>query len=119
MVQIFLLVYKLSFFLFKFKLLDNGVAVNNLRSLLNEFNDFDYFELNERSGYISQACNGLSYLHSKEILCIDLKPSNMLANGKKDFITVKISDFGEVSFFQSTVTSTLTTNSLKGLYNLC
>ena len=84
---------------------------------MNEFNDYSYFNLAERIDYIIQACNVLSYLHDKNILCMDLKPANMLVTGKKDSIIVKIADFGEVAFFQSTVTRTLTVSeSLKGKY---
>ena len=100
--------------IFFFFLID-GVSIHNLRCLLNEFNGYDYFNLSERLSYIQQACSGLEYLNNTNILCMDLKATNMLVTGKKEAIVVKLADFGEISFFQSTVTRTLTTSTLKGL----
>ena len=82
---------------------------------MNEFNGYDYFNLSEPLSYIQQACSGLEYLNNTNILCMDLKATNMLVTGKKEAIVVKLADFGEISFFQSIVTRTLTTSTLKGL----
>jgi len=81
-----------------------------------EFNDYDYFDFPERLDYIHQVCSGLNYLHEKDILCMDLKPANMLVTGPKENVTVKIADFSEVSLFQTTVTNTSTSkNPLTGI----
>jgi len=57
--------------------------------MVMEFNDYEYFDLPERLDYIHQVCSGLNYLHEKDVLCMDLKPANMLVTGPKENVTVK------------------------------
>lgn len=93
---------------------EDGTICHNLKELINEINDNEYFSLKERLAYLSQANNGLTYLHSLGIIHRDIKPSNMLVTGKFDCITVKLADFNEVATIKETCVSTTTTNVFKG-----
>ena len=96
---------------------EDGFICHNLRALISNFNDHEYFILEERMNYLSQAITGLSFLHSSKIIHRDVKPSNMLVTGELKEITVKLSDFGEVSTIKDTCNTTLTnrtTNKLEG-----
>jgi len=48
--------------------------------------------------YLRQICQALSYLHSKNILHLDLKPENVVM-ARPDCDTIKIIDFGGAQFF--------------------
>lgn len=52
--------------------------------------------------YASDALKGLAYLHSKNILHLDVKPGNMLVTQEG---TVKLADFGTTTFLSQGVTS--------------
>ena len=95
--------------------LGDNMFVSNLKELISIFNDNRYFNLKERISYIKQACYGLSYLHEKNIIYRDLKPSNMLISGSKERVIVKLSDFSEVSCLKNTYISA-TANHLEGKY---
>nr|XP_047135056.1 uncharacterized protein LOC124812431 isoform X17 [Hydra vulgaris] len=90
----------------------DGDDVNNLSQLIAVLNSDNIFELNDRLNYISQVLNGLAYLHQENIIHCDLKPCNMLVNGKsgKDLV-VKIADFDELLRLKQTFTSSCTTYS--------
>ena len=97
--------------------LDEHIKVNTVKELINVFNDHDYFVLDERTNYMLQASNGLSYLHNKNILHRDFKPANLLVAGNKENIIVKVTDFNEISTFKDTCLSTATkTDGLRGMY---
>lgn len=96
---------------------EDGGPCHNLGELINNFNDHEYFILEERMNYLSQAMNGLSFLHSLKIIHRDVKPSSMLVTGELHDITVKLSDFGGVSTIKNICNTTLTnrsTNRLEG-----
>ncbi|XP_065639603.1 interleukin-1 receptor-associated kinase 4-like [Hydra vulgaris] len=88
--------------------------VYSLKELINIFNDNDYFNLNERVSYLTQACEGIMYLHEKNIIHGDIKPTNMLVCGSIQNLIIKISDFGDMTTIKNTVTCT-TNNYLKGI----
>ncbi|XP_065653072.1 uncharacterized protein LOC136080384 [Hydra vulgaris] len=92
----------------------HDTLVYSLKELVNIFNDNDYFNLKERTSYLIQACNGIMYLHEKNIIHRDIKPSNMLVSGSIENLTIKISDFGDMTTIKNTITSTFN-NYLKGL----
>lgn len=96
---------------------ESDYTVHSLKELIDFFNDHEYFNLNERAGFCAQACKGLCYLHSLNIIHKDIKPSNMLVSGTKEEIVVKISDFNELASFKDTCLTTTTTadNGLKGM----
>nr|XP_047138643.1 receptor-interacting serine/threonine-protein kinase 3-like [Hydra vulgaris] len=82
----------------------------SLRDLLSLFNDNEYLNLNERVNYVIQACEGITYLHENNIIHRDIKPSNMLVSGLIGEITIKVSDFGDMTTLKNTVTSNKTTS---------
>ena len=55
--------------------------LHNLKDLITMFNNHSYFNFRERVNYCMQACHGLTYLRSKNIIHKDLKPSNLLTAG--------------------------------------
>ena len=57
----------------------------------------------------------MTYLHSKNIIHKDLKPSNFLIAGQLENIIVKIADFNEVASFKDSITSTKTTSRVKAV----
>lgn len=93
----------------------NGIHVklHNLKNLITMFNDHNYFNFKEWVNYCMQACHGLTYFHSKNIIHKDLKPSNFLI--ALENIIVKRADFNEVASFKDTITSTTTTSRVKGI----
>jgi len=100
-------------FLFDIYLLDE--IVHNLRELINNLNDHEMFNLGQRGNFATQVIEGLHYLHKSGIVHSDLKPTNMLVNGKSESsIIVKLADFAEMALLKSTV-MTMTANSLKGI----
>ncbi|XP_065680616.1 uncharacterized protein LOC136094549 [Hydra vulgaris] len=64
----------------------DGDDVKNLSQLIAVLNSDNIFELNNRLNYIFQVLNGLAYLHQENIIHCDLKPCNMLVNGKSEKI---------------------------------
>ena len=100
-------------FLFDIHLLDE--IVHNLRELINNLNGHEMFDLGQRGIFVSQVIEGLRYLHKSGIVHSDLKPTNMLVNGKSESsIIVKQADFAEMALLKSTV-MTMTANSLKDI----
>lgn len=95
----------------------NGIhaELHSLKDLITMFNDHNYFNFKERVNYSMQAWHGLTYLHSKNIIHKDLKPSNFLIAGQLENIIVKIADFNEVASFKDTITSTKTTSRVKAI----
>lgn len=89
--------------------------VHNLREVLNEYNDFDYYNYGERLNYCIQASRGLRYLHSNGIIHMDMKPLNMLVSGPVSDIVIKLTDFNELSLLKDTCVTTITGNPLKGI----
>ena len=61
-----------------------------------------------------QIIRGVSYLHSKDVIHCDLKPSNCLVVGSMSSVNVKLADFG-ISYYR-TVTHTETQGS-QALYS--
>ncbi|XP_057310804.1 mitogen-activated protein kinase kinase kinase 7-like [Hydractinia symbiolongicarpus] len=95
-----------------------SIRAHNMRELLNYFNDYEYFNFEEREDYCRQASSGLNFLHSKNIIHMDIKPANMLVDGTNEKIVVKLTDFNELSIFKDTCVTTTTSigngKSLKG-----
>ena len=86
----------------------NGDLVTNLSQMLSIFNENEYFSFTERMDYIQQAAKGLSYLHNKEIIHRDFKPSNLLVSGSVENITIKVADFDCITILKETLTATKT-----------
>ena len=82
---------------------------------MTEFNDKDYFNLDERKDNCLQACQGIEYLHLKNVINSDIKPANLLVRGTNDRIAVKVADFNDIAKFKQTCVSTVTGYGLKGI----
>lgn len=97
---------------------DNQITLlHSLKDVITIFNDFDYFDLQERISYCIQAAHGINYLHSLGIVHKDIKPSNILVTGKIESMVIKVADFNEVASFKDTfVTATTFSSNLKGIY---
>ena len=91
-----------------------SICVHSLKELITEFNDKDYFNLDERKDYCLQACQGIEYLHLNNVIHSDIKPANLLVSGTNDRITVKVTDFNDIAKFKQTCISTVTGYGLKG-----
>ena len=92
---------------------------HNLCQLTAVLNSRGNFNLKQRLGYLSQALQGLNYLHSKNIVHQDFKPSNLLVHGNSaEDVTVKITDFDDIMLVKQTIKATFTGNHLKGM-TLC
>lgn len=94
--------------------LTEDLVVHNMKDLINNYNDFEYYNYGERLHYVKQICQGIQYLHTKEIIHRDIKPSNVLVDGPKENIVIKLGDFNEVSAFKETYLTTVT-NVSKGM----
>ena len=91
-----------------------SICVHSLKELITEFNDKDYFDLDERKDYCLQPCQGIEYLHLNNGIHSDIKPANLLVSGTNDRITVKVTDFNDKAKFKQTCISTITGYGLKG-----
>ena len=89
--------------------------VHNLSQLMAVLNNLGEFFLHERLDFISQGLHGLNYLHQQNIIHRDFKPANLLIVGERGKICVKITDFDELFKVKNTITSTKTTNTLRGM----
>ena len=58
--------------------------------------------------YCRQIVLGLQYLHQHGIIHKDIKPDNILVDGKIESIILKLCDFGDYALMKSTNLSTLT-----------
>jgi len=66
-----------------------------LFSIICDENEFDNLTESILKFFIRQIALGLEYLHSKNIIHMDLKPENLIAINKDDkFTEIKIVDFG-------------------------
>ena len=61
-------------------------TIHSLRELPNIFNYREYFELEEHMDYCRQIVLGLQYLHQHGIIHKDIKPDNILVDGKIESI---------------------------------
>ena len=90
--------------------------VHNLSQMTTVLNSMEHFVLNERLGYLNQALSGLNYLHARNIIHQDFKPSNLLVQGNSvSDVTIKLTDFDEILMVKQTITATTTGNHLKGM----
>lgn len=64
--------------------------------------------LSKRKNIIMQICNGLKYMHSKNILHRDISLTNVFVKHYEDRDVVKIGDFGLVKIPESNLTSIMT-----------
>lgn len=87
---------------------ESDIIVNNLTELVNIFNENNHFNLSERLELILQSARGLKYLHNKEILHKDFKPTNCLVTGTLSNIVVKVADFDGIVDIKNTISSTKT-----------
>jgi len=71
--------------------------------------------LNKRKNIITQICNGLKYIHSKNILHRDISLANVFVKHYEDRDVVKIGDFGLVKIPESNLTSLM--SEVKGSLN--
>ena len=88
---------------------------HNLGQLVEHFNENHYFNFFERINYIYQATVGLQYLHDKNIVHRDYKPTNLLVTGPVSNITIKVADFDSVVTVKETIMATTTSNIFNGM----
>ena len=75
------------------------------RSLDRRLEERGEFKLVEAAEYIRQAAEGLAHAHENGLVHRDIKPGNLLIDGKE---TVKLLDLGLARFFKSTDEESLT-----------
>ena len=76
--------------------LNDGEKISNVSQLMDVWNEENCFNFDERLSIIIQATEGLQYLHSKNILHKDFKPTNLLVKGMLNDVYVKLCDFDDI-----------------------
>ena len=82
--------------------------ITNVSQLLEIYNEESSFVFKKRMALITQATEGVEYLHSNDIIHRDFKPSNMLICGSVENICVKLADFDDMYLIKNTVVTTQT-----------
>ena len=77
-------------------------TIHTLSELIQIVTEDRQFVFRERLSYCHQAIEGLMYLHQNGIIHQDVKPENMLVSGSPSAISVKLCDYGEMSYFKET-----------------
>ena len=63
-------------------------------------NDLERWDLDAVKSCIGQISEGLSYMHSKDLVHRDIKPDNILCSYEQGKWTFKVADFGMISMLQ-------------------